>query len=117
MITQTYSQAAQTVSSSLLASQLDADGFLIETASWNLELAEQLARQAGIAELSAKHWQVINIVRHGFFSIGALPVMRLVCRAAGLDPSRAHELFSSCKSLWLIAGLPNPGEEVRSYMH
>lgn len=117
MITQTHSQAAQTVSSSVLSSQLDADGFLVETASWNPELAEQLARQAGISELSAKHWEVINIVRNGFFSIGALPVMRLICRAAGLDPSRAHELFSSCRSLWSIAGLPNPGEEAKSYMH
>lgn len=117
MITQTHSQATQTANSGVLFSQLDADGFLVETASWNLELAEQLARQAGISELSAKHREVINIVRNGFFSIGALPVMRLVCRAAGLDPSRAHELFSSCRCLWSIAGLPNPGEEAKSYMH
>ena len=117
MITQTHSQAEHTASNFALSSQLDADGFLIETTRWNLELAEQLARQAGIAQLSTKHWEVINIGRNGYFSIGALPVMRLVCRAAGLDPSRAHELFSSCKCLWSIAGLPNPGEEARSYMH
>jgi len=28
-----------------------------------------------------------------------------------------HQLFSSCKTLWLIAGLPNPGEEAKSYMN
>jgi len=117
MMTQTHNQAAQTVSNSALYSLLDADGFLVETANWNLELAGQLARQAGISELSAKHLEVITIVRNAFFSVGALPVMRLVCRAAGLDPSRAHELFSSCRSLWSIAGLPNPGEEAKSYMH
>jgi tRNA 2-thiouridine synthesizing protein E len=43
--------------------------------------------------------------------------MRLVCRAAGLDPSQAHRLFSSCRSLWRIAGLPNPGEEAKAYMN
>jgi len=94
----------------------DIDGFLVESKDWTADLAEQLARQAGIAELTSKHWDVIRIVRDGYFSIGALPVMRLVCRAAGLERSRAHELFSSCTSLWRIAGLPNPGEEARSYM-
>lgn len=95
----------------------DIDGFLAESDCWTADLAKELARQAGIVELTAKHWEVIHIVRDGYFSIGALPVMRLVCRAAGLEPRRAHELFSSCSSLWRIAGLPNPGEEAKAYMH
>ena len=99
------------------SAQFDCNGYLVDSDYWTEDLAEELARQAGIAELTAKHWQVIDIVRDGYFSIGALPVMRLVCRAAGLDPSRGHELFSRCSSLWRIAGLPNPGEEARAYMH
>lgn len=95
----------------------DDDGFLAESEQWTPGLAEQLARQAGIEALSAKHWEVIRLVRERFYSIGALPVMRLVCRAAGLDPSQAHRLFSSCRSLWRIAGLPNPGEEAKAYMN
>lgn len=95
----------------------DEDGFLAESGNWTPSLAEDLARQDGIGNLSAKHWEVIRIVRDRYFSIGALPVMRLICRAAGLDPNRAHELFSSCRSLWRIAGLPNPGEEAKSYMN
>jgi dissimilatory sulfite reductase related protein len=95
----------------------DEDGFLSESERWTASLAEDLARQAGIVELTAKHWEVIHFVRERYFSIGALPVMRLVCRAAGLDPSKAHKLFSSCRTLWSIAGLPNPGEEAKSYMN
>ena len=95
----------------------DEDGFLAESGDWTPAMAQQLARQAGIDALTAKHWDVIGIVREGYFSIGALPVMRLVCRKAGLDRARAHQLFSSCHSLWRISGLPNPGEEARSYMH
>ena len=95
----------------------DEDGFLAEPDNWTPSLTEHLARQAGSSQLSAKHWEVIHFVRERYFSIGALPVMRLVCRAVGLDPSKGHELFSSCKSLWLIAGLPNPGEEAKSYMN
>lgn len=95
----------------------DDDGFLSASAKWTPGLAEALALEAGIVELTAKHWEVIHFVRQRYFSIGALPVMRLVCRAAGLDPNRAHDLFSSCRSLWRIAGLPNPGDEARSYMN
>jgi tRNA 2-thiouridine synthesizing protein E len=96
---------------------LDDDGFLADAQAWTPQLAEQLAREAGISALGAKHWEVIHLVRERFFAIGALPVMRLVCRAAGLDPHKAHELFSSCRSLWSIAGLPNPGEEAMAYMN
>jgi TusE/DsrC/DsvC family sulfur relay protein len=95
----------------------DEDDFLSEPRHWTPSLAEDLARQAGISELTAKHWEVIHHVRGRYFSLGALPVMRLVCRAVGLDPNKAHQLFSSCKTLWRIAGLPNPGEEAKSYMN
>ncbi|HTT12368.1 MAG TPA: TusE/DsrC/DsvC family sulfur relay protein [Burkholderiaceae bacterium] len=94
----------------------DSDGFLAESGDWTPDLARSLAHDAGIAELTAKHWEVIHFVRQRYFSIGALPVMRLVCRAAGVDRTQAHRLFSSCKALWRIAGLPNPGEEAKSYM-
>ncbi|MBK9244461.1 MAG: TusE/DsrC/DsvC family sulfur relay protein [Burkholderiales bacterium] len=97
--------------------QFDEDGFLARPDDWNTRLAEELARQAGIDQLTARHWQVIGLVRDRYFTLGALPVMRLVCRAAGLDPAKAHRLFSSCRSLWRIAGLPNPGEEAKSYMN
>jgi dissimilatory sulfite reductase related protein len=95
----------------------DDDGFLSEADNWSPGLADDLACEAGIGQLTAKHWEVIHYVRERYFSIGALPVMRLVCRAAGLDRNHAHRLFSSCKSLWRIAGLPNPGAEARSYMN
>jgi tRNA 2-thiouridine synthesizing protein E len=95
----------------------DQGGYLADPEMWTPTLAEQLAQEAGIGELTAKHWEVIHFVRKRYLSIGALPVMRLVCRAAGLDPRRGHQLFSSCRSLWLIAGLPDPGEEARSYMN
>ena len=99
------------------AARFDEDGFLSDPDAWSPSLAKVMARQAGIIELTAKHWEVIHLVRERYFSIGALPVMRLVCRAAGLDPTKAHGLFSSCRSLWQIAGLPNPGEEAKSYMN
>lgn len=95
----------------------DEDGFLLEPQAWTEHTARGIARLEGLDELGAKHWEVIHLVRARFHAIGALPVMRLVCRAAGLDPRTAHHLFSSCRSLWRIAGLPNPGEEAKAYMN
>lgn len=98
------------------AGWFDPDGFFADPEHWTPAMATLIARLDGIAELSAKHWEVINHVRKQFYSHGSLPVMRLVCRAAGLDRHKAHKLFSSCKGLWRVAGLPNPGEEAKSYM-
>ena len=94
----------------------DPDGFLAAPEFWTPERAMRIARLDGIPELTPKHWEVINHVRKQFFDHGSLPVMRLVCRAAGLDRHKAHTLFSGCRSLWRVAGLPNPGEEAKSYM-
>jgi len=95
----------------------DTYGFLADPDGWTSSLAQHIASLEGIDQLSAKHWEVIGIVRDRFHAVGGLPVMRLICRAAGLDPYRAHDLFSSCRSLWRIAGLPNPGAEAMSYMN
>ncbi|MBI3156951.1 MAG: TusE/DsrC/DsvC family sulfur relay protein [Burkholderiales bacterium] len=95
----------------------DDDGFLLEPESWSRTLAQQLAAQAGVGRLGAQHWTVIDLVRSRYLALGALPVMRLVCRAAGLDPRQGQALFSSCATLWRIAGLPHPGGEALAYMH
>ena len=117
MFSQTRLVARPQVPPNLPPSWFESDGFLVETGSWTPELAEQMARQAGIDHLTETHWDVIRHVRERYFAIGALPVMRLVCRAAGLDRRKAHKLFSSCKLLWQIAGLPDPGEEAKAYMN
>ncbi len=95
----------------------DERGYLVDTQQWNRALAESLALEAGIARLTPAHWRVIDHVRQKYFTLGSLPVMRLVCRAAGVDPGTAQNLFSGCASLWRIAGLPHPGEEALAYMH
>jgi tRNA 2-thiouridine synthesizing protein E len=95
----------------------DERGYLVESNRWDRALAESLAREAGIEQLGPDHWRVIEHVRSKYYALGSLPVMRLVCRAAGIETGSAHRLFSGCASLWRIAGLPNPGEEALAYMH
>ena len=100
-----------------VAEAFDIDGFLLDSSGWNAQLAQDLAAEVGIDRLTAKHWEVIDLVRGQFFALGQLPVMRLICRRAGVDPQGAHSLFPSCRALWRIAGLPNPGEEAKAYMN
>lgn len=100
-----------------ISAWFDGDGFFAEPDLWARPVAERVALEDGIAFLTPKHWEVILHVRSRYFALGSLPVMRLVCRATGLDRHKAHKLFGSCRSLWRVAGLPNPGAEAASYMN
>ena len=101
----------------LPAGWLDADGYFARPEDWTPEIAARIALAEGIARLTPKHWEIIDRVRNKYQRLGALPVMRLVCRAAALERHRAHTLFGGCRSLWRVAGLPNPGPEAHSYMN
>ena len=109
--------ATPTLARALAPIAFDDEGFLVDPSSWTTVLACQIALVEGVSALTPKHWQVIEIVRERYFRLGALPVMRLVCRAAQVDPHDAHRLFRSCRCLWRIAGLPDPGPEARAYMN
>jgi len=97
------------------SAHFDEDGFLIDVASWNDDLAEQIAELDGLAALTDRHWRVIQHIRDRYFRVGGLPAMRLVCRATSLSKAEINQLFGSCREIWRIAGLPNPGEEAKAY--
>ena len=98
-----------------LAVPLDEDGFLLNPADWSEALASQIADLDGLSPLGERHWSVIHHIRERYYRVGGVPVMRLVCRATGLDKMEIHSLFGGCLAIWRIAGLPNPGEEAKAY--
>jgi tRNA 2-thiouridine synthesizing protein E len=95
---------------------LDEDGLLRDFASWNEALAEALARDSGLPALTETHWKVIRAMRANFARSGTAPIMHRVCREAGVERREVNELFGYCLVAWRVAGLPNPGEEARSYL-
>jgi dissimilatory sulfite reductase related protein len=99
------------------AGEFDGEGFLLDHNLWSEAMAQDLARQEGVGELSEQHWQLLHYIRERYLSLGALPNMRLVCRATGIPRHKVHHLFGSCLSIWRIAGLPDPGEEVKAYLN
>ena len=95
---------------------LDDQGFLLDRKLWNRTLAQQLADHQGLGQLGETQWMIIDFVRDKYFRLGALPPMRHMCRKLGVNREAVHKCFGSCRTLWQIAGLPNPGEEALSYM-
>jgi len=96
---------------------LDDDGFLIDHRLWNRAMAQRLADHDGLGQLAETQWMLIDFVRDKFFRLGAMPPMSHVCRKLGVNREAVHTCFGSCRNLWQIAGLPNPGEEALSYMN
>lgn len=96
--------------------KFDEDGFLAEPKQWNEGLAQQIANQVGIGELSDAHWAVILQLRDHYLKSGALVPASHACEVSQLDPQCVEDLFRNMRVAWRIAGLPNPGEEAKSYM-
>jgi tRNA 2-thiouridine synthesizing protein E len=95
---------------------LDEDGLLRDFNAWNESLAEALARDSGVAALTESHWKVIRAMRENFAKSGTAPTMHRVCRDAGVERKDVNTLFGYCLVAWRVSGLPNPGEEARSYL-
>jgi tRNA 2-thiouridine synthesizing protein E len=96
--------------------ELDEDGLLVDPKEWNESVARSLARRNGIGELRGDHWVIIKALRNHYDRYGVAPAMNHICRPHGKDWHWAHDLFLTCLNAWRVAGLPNPGEEAKSYL-
>lgn len=95
---------------------LDEYGLLINPEDWNESVADTLATQLGINQLTSDHWKVVNALRQHYEKFGVAPAMHNICRSNGQKSDWIHNLFNNCLNAWLIAGLPDPGEEAKSYL-
>ncbi len=99
----------------LPAVELDHKGFMRNPGTWDPMVAQELARNAGVRELTHAHWRVIETVQEYYARYGAPPPWRHVCEVLHLDRRCIDELFGyDRRAAWRIAGLPNPGEEAMS---
>jgi tRNA 2-thiouridine synthesizing protein E len=94
----------------------DNEGFVTDAELWNRDLALSIAAEIGVDELSELHWLLIDEIRLNYLEKGALPWMAHLCRERGLEPDCIYVLFGGPLEAWKIAGLPNPGEEAKTYM-
>ena len=89
---------------------LDGNGFLQQPESWNDAVAETIAREEGIAEMSDSHWAVVKFIRTYWKEHDLAPPVRLLCQQTGLGVRDMYKLFRSgpAKGACRIAGLPKP---------
>jgi len=100
----------------LLDTEIDEYGLLRNPADWSPELAQELARRAGLGPLTESHWAFLMSLRDYYQKFHAPPPPHKVCHDLHMSHSCSHELFGHCLSAWRIAGLPDPGEEAKSYL-
>jgi len=82
---------------------------------WSEEYAQQIALRDGIGQLSENHWNVIHTLRSHFVQYGAIPPEHIACSVNHLEPHCVEHLFHDAREAWTIAGLPDPGDEMRFY--
>lgn len=89
---------------------VDAEGFLTDSAQWNKEIAEAIAADSGIAELTERHWLVIEFMRNRYLETGAAPSIRSLGKESGVPVKELYELFPKgpAKLAAKIGGIPKP---------
>jgi len=89
---------------------VDAEGFLTNPEQWNEEIAEAIARDAGITELTPRHWQVVRFMRERYLTTGAAPSIRALGKESGVPVKELYELFPKgpAKLAAKIGGIPKP---------
>jgi tRNA 2-thiouridine synthesizing protein E len=90
--------------------ELDAEGFLVDPSAWTEEVAEELARESGIPELTPRHWQIVTYMRTTYLETGQAPSIRSLGKQSGVPIKELYELFPKgpAKLAARIGGIPKP---------
>jgi tRNA 2-thiouridine synthesizing protein E len=90
--------------------EVDAEGFLLDPAQWDEELAVTIAAAAGIPELTERHWLVVRFMRDRFLATGTAPSIRSLGKESGVPIKDLYELFPKgpAKLAAKIGGIPKP---------
>lgn len=86
------------------------EGFLLDASQWTTEVGEALAREAGIATLTDKHWQVITFCREDAAREGKSPGLRRISKMSGVGMKDLYQLVPKGpgKLAARVSGLPKP---------
>jgi tRNA 2-thiouridine synthesizing protein E len=89
---------------------VDAEGFLTRPEQWNETIAEAIAREHGIPELTDRHWLVVRFMRDRYLETGMAPSIRALGKESGVPVRELYELFPKgpAKLAALIGGIPKP---------
>ena len=88
----------------------DAEGFLVHPDQWTAAMADGIARENRIDELTDRHWQVIRFMRAQYQAKGTGPTVRVLGKTSGVTVKELYQLFPKgpAKVAAKIAGIPKP---------
>jgi tRNA 2-thiouridine synthesizing protein E len=89
---------------------VDAEGFLTDPAQWNERIAEVIAAQNGVPELTDRHWLVVRFMRDRYLQSGNAPSIRSLGKESGVPITELYRLFPKgpAKLAAKIGGIPKP---------
>lgn len=90
--------------------QINDEGFMTNPAEWTKEIAVEIAKEEGIAELTPNHWKVIEFCRETAAAGGAAPTLRTITTGSGVSTKDLFALFPKgpAKKVAKISGLGKP---------
>ena len=94
----------------------DEHGFMRDPQQWSADVGEAIAESLGLEGLGYARVRVIELLREHYLARGAVPPTEEVCHAAGLEDHCIRDLFKRYENAWKVAGLPDPGMQLREYM-
>ncbi len=89
---------------------VDAEGFLTNPEQWNEQIAQALAAENGVPELSDRHWLVVRFMRERYLTNGTAPSIRSLGKESGVAIKELYQLFPKgpAKLAAKIGGIPKP---------
>jgi tRNA 2-thiouridine synthesizing protein E len=90
--------------------EVDAEGFMTKPEQWNEQIAEAIARENGVPELSDRHWLVVRFMRERYLATGTAPSIRSLGKESGVPVKELYQLFPKgpAKLAAKIGGIPKP---------
>jgi len=92
--------------------ETDESGFLVDGLAWTPEIAEAMARAAGLAGLTPRHWRVVLCCRETAVRDGLPPDLPAIAQRTGLSFAELDQLFlhRPLELLTQLAGLSKPAD-------
>ncbi len=86
------------------------EGFMMNPAEWDKDIAVELAKEEGIATLTDAHWKVIEFCRAEGAKSGKAPTLRQITSGTGLTTKELFTLYPKgpAKKVARISGLGKP---------
>jgi TusE/DsrC/DsvC family sulfur relay protein len=90
--------------------EVDGEGFMTKPEQWNETIAEAIAAQNAIPELTDRHWLVVRFMRERYLATGNAPSIRSLGKESGVSVKELYQLFPKgpAKLAAKIGGIPKP---------